>query len=304
MTLLINNLTLHRADGAPLLEAFGLALRPGERVALVGESGSGKSLLTQAIFGVLPGGVRQESGTLEAFGVALDRPSPARDRLRGRRLAWIPQEPLAALNPLLRLQDALALLPRVHRQESRRACLARMAPLLTRLGLPGEAAFLRRFPGEISGGQRQRMALAVALSCDPDLLVLDEPTSALDPDHREGLLATMAERRAEQGLGWLWITHDLDIAARVADHLIVLYGGQTVERGPAEALLEAPAHPYTQRLLSASRGEPSTESGFLEAPEARPTGCRFRLRCPKAQPLCAKGAPWRGSPLHGVRCLA
>ncbi len=303
MTLLINYLELHRRDGVRLLAPFSLALAPGERVALAGESGSGKSLLAQAVFGVLPPGVVQAGGRVEAFGAALDRPSRERDRLRGRRIAWVPQDPGTALSPLLRIRDLLGLLPRVHRGESRRAALARLDPLLERLCLPRDGAFLRRFPSELSGGQRQRVAVAMALSCDPELLVLDEPTTALDPEVQTEFLALMGDLRAERGLGWLWITHDLQVAASVSDRLVILYGGETVEAGPTGRILGSPRHPYTRRLLTAARGEPSPEAGVLEAPERRPAGCPFRPRCPEAEAQCASGAPWQGTPEDGWRCI-
>ncbi len=304
MALLIKNLELRCRDGARLLAPFELELLPGQRVALVGESGSGKSLLAQAIFGVLPPGVFQANGSIEAFGIPLDRSSRARDSLRGNRLAWVPQDPLAALNPLLRIQDQLSLLPRVHLGESRPGALERLAPLLERLRLPRDPAFLRRVPQELSGGQRQRVALVMALSCNPELLILDEPTTALDPALQGEALAILGELQTDRGLGWLWITHDLEVAARVADRVTVLYGGERLEAGPTERLLRAPAHPYTQRLLSAARGEPSRESGFLEAPERRPEGCPFRPRCPMATAGCTHWAPWKGSPGDGARCEA
>ncbi len=304
MTLFINGLGLCRRDGVRLVAPLSLALHPGERIALLGESGSGKSLLAQAIFGVLPSGVIQTEGSLEAFGVPLDRASSARDSVRGRRLGWVPQDPLGALNPILSLEAQLALLPWVHRRESRRAALDRLAPLLTRLQLPQTPAFLQRLPGELSGGQRQRIALAIALSCDPELLVLDEPTTALDPDLQSEFLALLAELQRHRKLGWLWITHDPAVAKTMADRVIVLYGGQVLEAGPTERVLQAPAHPYTRRLLAASWGEPSMESGFLEAPERRSPGCPFRPRCPQGRTQCGQVIPWVGHPEDGIRCLA
>jgi oligopeptide/dipeptide ABC transporter ATP-binding protein len=297
-------LDLRRRDGVCLLAPFELTLLPGQRVALAGESGSGKSLLLQAIFGVLPPGVYQAGGTIEAFGTPLDRPNRARDHIRGNRLAWVPQDPLAALNPFLMIQDQLTLLPRVHRGEARQSALRRMGPLLERLGLPQDRTFLRRFPQELSGGQGQRVALAMALSCDPELIVLDEPTSALDPGLQMEFQAILSDLRTDRGLGWLWITHDLEAVATQADRVIVLYGGEMLEAGPADKLLNAPAHPYTQRLLSAARGEPSQEAGFLEAPERRPVGCPFQPRCPKVTPSCSHWAPWQGTPEDGIRCEA
>jgi len=303
MTLSIKDLGLCRKDGVRLLAPFTLTLRPGERIALLGESGSGKSLLARAIFGVLPAGVRQTQDSLEAFGVPMDRPSPARDTIRGRRLAWVPQDPLEALNPILSIGDQLTLLPWVHRREARREALDRLAPLLTKLQLPQTSAFLRRLPGELSGGQRQRIALAVALSCDPELLLLDEATTALDPALQTEFLAILAELQASRRLGWLWITHSPAVAQAMADRVMVLYGGELVEAGPTRRVLQCPTHPYTQRLLSASRGEPSLEAGFLEAPERRPPGCPFKPRCPQGRPQCDQAIPWQGHPEDGVRCL-
>jgi oligopeptide/dipeptide ABC transporter ATP-binding protein len=302
MVLAVDSLVLTRGDGVRLLGPLDLTLDPGERLGLVGESGSGKSLLVQALFGALPPGVNQTAGAASAFGVAMDQPGPARDRLRGARLAWVPQQPGQALNPLLTLAEHLTLLPGLHRQESPGAALARLKPLLARLRLPSDPAFLAQFPHQLSGGQRQRLCLAMALSCDPELLVLDEPTAALDANLRQDFRDLVLELHRERGLGFLWVTHDLGVAADVCDRLLVLYGGERVEAGPVARLLAAPRHPYTARLLAASRREPSGEPGFLPAPQDRPTGCPFRPRCPQAQTSCLDWAPWRGSPGDGLRC--
>ncbi len=302
MTLTIRGLSLERNDGIPLLAPTSLGLAPGERVGLVGESGSGKSLLVQAAFGVLPQGVKQSSGTVEAFDVPMDRPHPARDRVRGRRLAWIAQDPLQALNPFLRVREQLNLLPSVHLKESTEGTLRRLGPMLERLRLPADRAFLRRYPHELSGGQRQRLVLAMALSCDPDLLVLDEPTTALDPTVQAEFLGLASELQRERGLGYLWITHDLGVVATVTDRVLVLYGGHLMEAGPTARVIREPRHPYTRRLLSAARREPASEGGFLPAPGERPAGCPFRGRCPEERPSCAAWGPWRGSEEDGVRC--
>ncbi len=304
MSLEVDELVLERVDGVHLLGPLSLALAPGERLGLAGESGSGKSLLAQALAGALPPGVVQTGGTIRAFGVPLDRPGPARDALRGARLAWLPQDPLGALNPLLTLGEHLALLPAIHRGESRPAALARLAPLLAQLRLPADPAFLDRFPHQASGGQRQRLCLAMALSCDPDLLVLDEPTSALDPLAQRDFIELALDLQRQRGLGFLWITHDLAVADRVCERLVVLYGGQAMEAGPTARLLAAPRHPYTVRLVQAARREPSAEGGFLPAPGNRPEGCPYRPRCPRAQTDCTVRIPWEGLPEDGLRCVA
>lgn len=300
MTLKVLDLELAREDGVPLLGPLSLTLAPGDRLALVGESGSGKSLLIQALFGVLPRGVKLTGGGREAFGVPGDRLGT--EGILGHRLAWVPQDPLQALNPFLRLRDHLTLLPGVHLRESRRTALARLRPLLERLRLPQDSGFLSRFPFQISGGQRQRLVLAMALSCDPDLLILDEPTTALDPTVQADFLSLMLELQRERGLGFLWITHDLGVAAAVADRMLVLYGGEPMEAGPVRDLLDHPRHPYTQRLILAARGEPSLESGFLAAPGEGPQGCPFQPRCPQALESCARWGPWKGSSERGIRC--
>lgn len=302
MSLVIRDLELHRHDGVPLLGPLDLDLAAGERVALVGESGSGKSLLVQAIFGMLPSGVHQAGGWVEAYGVRMDISTPNRARIPSQRLAWIPQEPLMALNPLVRLQDHLTLLPRTLRKHSLSIAWARMEQLLQRLDLPVDPAFLRRYPLEISGGQRQRIVLAMALSCNPELLILDEPTSALDPSLQADFLKLLEGLRQERRLGWLWITHDLEVVAAMADRAVVLYGGHAVEAGPTGPLLEQPSHPYTHRLHQAHHGRPSTETGFLDAPDRRGTGCPFRPRCPHTRASCVPWQPWQGSPNQGIRC--
>lgn len=302
MSLAIDALLLERVDGVRLLGPLSLDLAPGERLGLVGESGSGKSLLVQALFGVLPPGVRQAGGSIRAYGTRLDRPGPERDRLRGARLGWMPQRPDEALNPLLTLAEHLTLLPGLHRGETRRQALMRLTPLLERLRLPTGSAFLQRFPHQVSGGQRQRVCLALALSCDPDLLVLDEPTTALDPLAQRAFLDLVRDLQRERGLGFLWITHDLALAAEACEGLLVLYGGEAMEAGPTARLLAAPRQPYTARLVAAARGLPSPEVGFLPGPSDWEPGCPFQPRCPSIQATCATWAPWVGHPQGGIRC--
>jgi oligopeptide/dipeptide ABC transporter ATP-binding protein len=302
MSLHIHDLKLLRSDGVSLLGPLSLNLRAGDRLGLVGESGSGKSLLVQALFGVLPSGVQQKWGSVEAFGVNMLRESPARDAIRGAKLSWIPQDPLQALNPFMKVKELLVLLPGIHRKEPSNAALARLTPLLERLRLPTDKTFLTRFPHQLSGGQRQRLVLAMALSCDPELLILDEPTTALDPTVQADFISLMLELQRERGLGYLWITHDLGVVASVCDRLLVIYGGEAMEAGGAEQILKAPRHPYTARLISAAKREPALESGFLAAPGERPQGCPFQTRCPNRMESCSRWNAWQGDAEDGLRC--
>jgi oligopeptide/dipeptide ABC transporter ATP-binding protein len=303
MSLTIDALVLRRADGAPLLGPLSLSLSAGDRLGLVGESGSGKSLLAQATFGVLPPGVVQSKGTVTAFGIPMDRPDPGRGAITGARLAWVPQDPGQALNPFLTVAEHLALLPGIHRGESPGAALARLAPLLERLRLPTARAFLDRFPHQISGGQRQRVCLAMALSCDPELLILDEPTTALDSLTQREFLDLALDLRRERGLGFLWITHDLALATAACDRLVVLYGGEVMETGSATSILASPRHPYTARLLEAARRQPSAEDGFLPAPQDRPAGCPFQPRCSRGGADCVDRPAWTHHPDPAQRRL-
>lgn len=305
MPLTIDELILERKDGVHLLGPLGMRLEPAERVGLVGESGSGKSLLIKAIFGVLPDGVSRTSGRISAFGVSMDTPSPKRDGVRGPRLAWMPQDPLPVMNPFMTVEDLVTLLPQALLGQSRRATRSRMLPLMERLRLPTNHEFLRRFPQELSGGQRQRVLLAQALSCEPEVLILDEPTTALDPTVQADFMDLVAALQRECGLAYLWVSHDLAVVSTLAQRLLVLYGGHLVEAGPTRRILESPRHPYTARLLSAARGEPSQESGLLPTPGQRPSGCPYRTRCPRAQASCGVlWKPWQGTLEEGFRCEA
>ena len=300
MSLDVRGLVLARQDGARLLGPVDLRLATGERLGLVGESGSGKSLLVRAILGLLPTGVRQFEGDIRVFGSP--PPPSGQDCTGAGQLGWMPQDPALTLNPLLSVAQHLSLAPRIHRKEPPRSALARLQPLLDQLRLPVEASFLEKVPYQLSGGQRQRLCLAMALSCEPRLLLLDEPTTALDTFAQRAFLDLVLALQRERGLGFLWITHDLGLAARACDRLLVLYGGHPVEAGPTAQLCAHPRHPYTRRLLAAARREPSSEAGFLGAVEDRPGGCPFQARCETRSPVCAVWSPWQGTAEEGCRC--
>jgi len=289
----VEGLRVSLADGRALVRGLDFALHAGETLALIGESGSGKSMTALALMGLLPESA-QASGRLLLADQDLLRLDEAQlCRLRGRRIALVPQEPLSALNPLQRVLRQVMLPLRAHGLAE--GAEARARALLARVGLP-ESRW-QAWPHELSGGQRQRVLIAQALACRPALLIADEPTSALDPDSQAQVLDLLAELGREQGLALLLVSHDLGLVARRADRLLVMYGGRIVEQGPAAALLAAPAHPYTRALLAARPG-PSTRGQVLPAipgsvPAAGqwPQGCPFAGRCSSGDPHCAEAMP-------------
>jgi oligopeptide/dipeptide ABC transporter ATP-binding protein len=275
-------------------------------VALVGESGSGKTLTALSLLRLLPGDARQ-SGTVRLDGQPLEGlDATALRALRGRRIAYVPQEPLTALDPLFRVGAQLAETRRAHAAPAHGADeLARM------VGLDGVPDLWRRFPHELSGGQRQRVAIALALAHGPDLLIADEATTALDVTVQQEILALLRRLCDAEGRALLFVSHDLALVAELCGRVLVMYAGRLVEDGPAALLLQRPAHPYSAALLGATPelGRPDKPltvlAGEPPAPGARLPGCRFAPRCPRAQPECRAAEP----PLRPlgdgrlVRCL-
>jgi peptide/nickel transport system ATP-binding protein len=322
---------------APLLEVAGLsvtfttptgplravqevsfALPAGRRVGLVGESGSGKSITSLALMGLLDGPGMRVEGEVRLFGERLGgagaRHAERRWRaLRGSRLAMVFQDPMAALNPRMRVgeqvTEALAVHARLSRAERRR----RAVELLTRVGLPDPGVQVDAWPHELSGGMRQRVCIAMALACGPELLIADEPTTALDVTVQAQVMALLARLQEELGMAVLLISHDLGLVAEWCDDVMVMYAGQLVERGPAARVLSRPQHPYTAGLL-ASLPLPGARRERLEelpglVPDLRtpPPGCRFHPRCPRAEARCRTDVPaWHESPATpgagGHRC--
>lgn len=293
--LAVQDLRVHLHDGRAVVRGLDFELRAGETLALIGESGSGKSMTALALMGLLPEAARA-SGHLALAGenlLALDE--AALCKLRGRRIALVPQEPLSALNPLQRVLQQVMLPLRIHGMSD--GAEARARALLARVGLP-ESRW-QAWPHELSGGQRQRVLIAQALACGPALLIADEPSSALDQDSQQQVLDLLAELGREQGLALLLISHDLGLVARRADRLLVMYGGRIVEQGPAAALLAAPAHPYTQALLAARPGLATRGQvlpaipGSVPAAGQWPQGCPFAGRCAQGDQRCADELPPR-----------
>ncbi|MSP90923.1 MAG: ATP-binding cassette domain-containing protein [Myxococcales bacterium] len=271
------------------VDGVSLSIERGEVLGLVGESGSGKSTAGRALLRLTP----PTSGTVWFDGADVTRWSRARLLPMRRRLQVVFQDPDAALDPRMRVGESVAEPLDVHLRLSWPAREAKVAQLFEAVGL--DAALRQRWPHEFSGGQRQRVGIARALATDPDLVVLDEPVSALDVSVQAQVLNLLADLRQQRGLAYLFIAHDLGAVAHLADRVAVMYLGRIVEIGPAENVLAAPRHPYTQALLRAvPRTDPvqAKAHGFQvlegEIPNLRspPTGCAFHPRCPAATPRC------------------
>ncbi|WP_460449701.1 ABC transporter ATP-binding protein [Alsobacter sp. SYSU BS001988] len=285
--------------GVAVVDGVTLRLRAGRVLALVGESGSGKSLTALAVLGLLPGVARRTSGRILLEG--RDLTAMAEDglaRVRGDLASVVFQEPVASLNPLLRVGDQVAEALRLHRGLSGRQAWAEAVAMLGTVGIPDAARRAEAYPFELSGGMCQRVMIAAALVCRPRLLIADEPTTALDVTIQAQILALMQRLRAEAGTTILLITHDMGVVADMADDVAVMYGGRIVESGPVEELFADPAHPYTRLLLAtiprldgARKEALRTIEGVVPSPEDWPDGCRFRSRCPLAAPQCAQVPP-------------
>lgn len=278
--------------GQQLLGGLSFTLGRGEALALIGESGAGKSTCAHAVLGLFAPGAAVGGSVLLEGREVLGAPTAALRPLRGGLVGLVPQEAGSALNPTQTIGAQVAEAARLHLGLGPRAAWAHGVTWLDRVGLPDAPRRAREYPHQWSGGMRQRALVAMALAGGPRLLVADEPTSALDPPVAAGLLELLAGLRVELGLAVLLVTHDLTAAARLAERVAVLYAGRVVEVGPAAAVLERPAHPYTAGLL---RSLP--QRGLQPLPGRQPDpgrphpGCAFAPRCPVALPVCARLLP-------------
>jgi peptide/nickel transport system ATP-binding protein len=299
--------TLHAVRGVSLLA------RRGETLCIVGESGCGKSLTSLALMGLLPPSAKRRAERLSFAGEDLMSASPRRLRaLRGDRMAMVFQDPMTCLNPSLTIGDQLTETFLRHGKGNRRAARDRAVALLERVGMAAAANRLGQYPHQLSGGLRQRVVIAMALMCGPDLVLADEPTTALDATIQLGILQLLAELQREMHMALVLVTHDLGIVARIADRVAVMYAGEVVEEGPASVVFGAPRHPYTRGLMDCipqpGRTAPGTRLGTI--PGMVPSlvgdlrGCSFRGRCSYAMPVCAEPVAVRDGPDgHAWRCV-
>jgi peptide/nickel transport system ATP-binding protein len=287
-------------ERGPLRAVSGvsLALATGRSLGIVGESGSGKTMLSRAILRLLPPGARVSgSAVLDGRDLyALSRESLR--RLRGRELAVIFQDPMTSLNPVLSIGGQIAEALREHLGLGHAAAARRAVELLVEVGIPEAERRARQFPHQLSGGMRQRVAIAIALSCEPRLLIADEPTTALDVTVQAQILDLLVREREKRGMALILITHDLGVVAGRTDEVAVMYAGRIVERAPTRALFKAMRHPYAEALLAAIPKldtPPHTRlaaiGGAPPDPTRLPPGCSFHPRCRYAQERCRRETP-------------
>ncbi len=314
---------------ARVLDGVNLTIGRGQIVGLVGESGCGKTTLARTILGVLPGNsARIDRGTVRFDGtdlLTLDPATMART-VRGRRISFIPQDPYGSFNPVFTIGSQIMELmkwkspelsdqeagrsgwvPRWYGGRRYRADRERVMELLRAVQLPNPEAILAKHPHEVSGGQRQRLMIAMALLTEPKLIIADEPTTALDVTIQAQILKLLRQLATERGVAVLFTTHDLGTAYEICDRVTVMYAGQEMEEAPSDGFFNRPSHPYTDRLL---RSLPSRDGGLVGIPGeipnlvAPPPGCRFHPRCDRATEICrgTRPAATGVGPEHMVRC--
>jgi oligopeptide/dipeptide ABC transporter ATP-binding protein len=299
----LRNLSTHyvSARGTRVVRAVdevSLSLEAGSTLGIVGESGSGKSTLALTILRLLPPAARITGGEMHFDGEDLLAKSDREmRRVRGKRIAMILQDPMASLNPLFTIGDQVAEPLRVHERAGRRTAWSRARDLLKAVRIPAPEARVREFPHQMSGGMRQRIVGAIAISCAPRLLIADEPTTSLDLTIQAQYLNLLRDLQRQHALALIFITHNLGIVAKMCDQVAVMYAGRLVEWGPVSRIFDAPAHPYTRALLESiprmSDGRERLTAIEGQPPDlaAPPSGCAFHPRCPQAMAKCREEAP-------------
>ncbi len=293
--------TLFDTDGGEFAAVDGVsfAVEAGRTLAIVGESGCGKSVTALSVMGLVPNPPgRIACGSIRFEGTELvgAKKSLLRD-LRGNGIAMIFQEPMSSLNPVFTIGEQIVEVLLRHRRISRAEAVERAIAMLARVRIPAPAQRFHEHPHKLSGGMRQRAMIAMALACEPRLLIADEPTTALDVTIQAQILDLMRTLQTESGTAIILITHDLGVVAEVADEVVVMYAGRVVERAPVRALFDAPQHPYTVGLLGSvprldvQRARLTAIEGQVPNPLRRGAGCGFADRCPFADARCRAQSP-------------
>lgn len=297
------------AAALPVTQDVTFAIAPGERVGMVGESGCGKSVTGLALLRLLPPRTAQFTGRVMFEGRDVLRlPQRELRRVRGGRIGMIFQEPMSALDPVFTIGEQIAETLRAHRGLDRTAARERAVAMLDAVGIPLPRRRAESYPHQISGGMRQRATIAIALACEPALLIADEPTTALDVTVQAQIVDLLVSLSERTGTALLFITHDLGVIAEACTRVLTLYAGQLVEDAPAETLLIRPRHPYTSGLLrslprlSERKSRLPSIPGRVPAPSAMPDGCRFAPRCAHQRQPCARPQTLDRLAEGAVRC--
>ena len=295
------------------VDGVSLGVARGKTLGIVGESGCGKSMLSLSVMGLVPPPGQNAGGRVMFDGQNLLDLSPAAMRgIRGRRIAMIFQEPMTSLNPVFTIGDQITEAMRAHdRSTSDRALRAKAIAALERVRIPAPDRRFDEYPHQMSGGMRQRVMIAMALACDPDLLIADEPTTALDVTVQAQILDLLRDLQAQSGMAIILITHDLGVVAEMADEVAVMYAGKVVERAAITEIFDDPQHPYTLGLLGSIPKLEETHDrllaieGAVPPPFALPKGCRFNPRCVFRAEACVQRQPElrEVAPNHDVSCL-
>jgi oligopeptide transport system ATP-binding protein len=293
----------------PAVNDFSLELRPGECIGVVGESGAGKSQSFLAVMGLLAANATvQGEASLDGESL-LDASDNRLNQIRGARLAMIFQDPMTSLTPHMRIGEQIAESIIKHRGADRASARARALELLQQVQVTDAERRLDQYPHELSGGMRQRVMIAIALACDPAVLIADEPTTALDVTIQAQILALLADLKRQRGMAMALVTHDLGVVAGVADKVVVMYAGRIVETGPVREVLKHPQHPYTRALLASMPRLDDVGQGPLQAiggqppnPRRLPSGCAFHPRCSLADSRCASERPTLQGAEHRSAC--
>jgi peptide/nickel transport system ATP-binding protein/oligopeptide transport system ATP-binding protein len=293
----------NRRDTLRIIRGISFGVEPGRAMGLVGESGSGKSMTLRAMMGLLPAEAEITAGRVLFDGEDLVTASSHRlQQLRGPQIAMVFQEPMSALNPVMRVGEQIAEGPRVHLGLSKSQAADRALELMRKVGIPDPERRSRDYPHQFSGGMRQRVMIAIALSCEPRIILCDEPTTALDVTIQDQILRLLTGLCAEAGTSLVFVTHDLPVVAEVCQTVAIMYAGEILETGDVREVFREPRHPYTLGLLRSAPDFAETREGLIPIPgsppelNATPTGCVFHPRCEFRSDDCIT----EDAPLHAV----
>lgn len=297
---------------AKAVDGVSFSIKPGETLALVGESGSGKSMTAHSILQLInkPGEIVDGSITLEGSNL-LDFSEKDMRKIRGNDISMIFQEPMTALNPVFTIGNQMVEMIRKHKRVSKKVAYQQAIELLNTVGIPRAKEVIHEYPHQLSGGMRQRVMIAMAISCEPKVLIADEPTTALDVTIQLQILDLLKEMQEKFNMAILLITHDLGVVSEYADRIAVMYGGQIIEQAPTKQLLNTFKHPYTKGLIHSMPSLKHTKSrldaieGTVSPAYNFPKGCRFSTRCPHVMDICRKSNPVLKNidTNHDVRCF-